>query len=95
MTRRTPEQILDDLRGILRNLNDRDYSGDIGMHTRFFADLGMASIDAVVLGEKIEEHYGQKVPFNTFFEELGRRLVRDAQVGELVSFLHRHLKDKG
>ena len=29
--------------------------------TRFFADLGLASIDAVVLGEAIQQHFGRPV----------------------------------
>ena len=29
------------------------------METRFFADLGLASIDAVVLSEAIQNHYGR------------------------------------
>jgi acyl carrier protein len=87
----TQEQIMSDLAGILRNFHGREYSGPIGMKTRFTADLGLASIDAVVLGETIEEHYGRKIPFNEFMADLGRRTVKDIELGELVRFLHRHL----
>ncbi len=85
------EQIHSDLVEILRNFNGREYSGEIGPHTLLFGDLGMASIDALVLGETIEEHYGRKLPFNQFLAELGQREVRDVEIGELVQFLHRHL----
>jgi acyl carrier protein len=85
------EQILDDLAGILRNFHGREYSGAIGPQTLFFGDLGLASIDAVVLGETIEEHYGRKLPFHEFMAELGRRSARDIELGELAGFLQRHL----
>jgi acyl carrier protein len=88
---RTKEQIMDDVAGILRNFHGREYSGDIGPNTCFFGDLGFASIDAVVLGETLEEHYGRKLPFHLFMADLGRRAVRDIPLGELVAFLHQHL----
>jgi acyl carrier protein len=91
MSAPTAGQILSDLSGMLRNFHGREYSGDIGRQTRFFADLGLASIDAVVLGETIEQHYQRKIPFNEFMAELGRRQVRDIELGELVDFLHRQL----
>lgn len=87
----TQEQIMHDLEGMLRNFHGREYSGPITPQTRFFGNLGLASIDAVVLGETIEEHYGRRIPFNEFMADLGRRAVRDIELGELVSFLHRHL----
>ncbi len=88
------EQIMADLARILRNFDGREYSGPIDAHTRFFADLNLASIDAVVLGERITEHYGQRLPFNAFLAEVGRRQQRDAELGELVHFLHHHLNSR-
>ncbi len=88
---RTKEQIMDEVADILRHFNGREYSGDIGPETCFFADLGLASIDAVVLGETLEEHYGRKLPFHLFMADLGRRAVRDIQLSDLVAFLHPHL----
>ncbi len=57
--------------------------------TRFFADLGLASIDAVVLSEAIQAHYGRPLPFNDLMAEIGRRTDRDLSIGELVAFLRR------
>jgi acyl carrier protein len=85
------EQLMADVAGILRNFHGREYYGPITPDTKFTADLGLASIDAVVLGETIEEHYGRKLPFNEFMADLGRRAVRDIELGELVRFLHKHL----
>ena len=53
-----------------------------------------ARAPTVSLGETIEEHYGRKIPFNEFMADLGRRSVRDIELGELVNFLHRHLSSR-
>jgi acyl carrier protein len=84
-------EILDDLAEILASFNGRDYSGTIGPETRFFADLGLASIDAVVLGETLQEHYGRPLPFGELMADLGRRSERDMKLGEVADFLVRHL----
>lgn len=91
MSGRTYEQIIADLAGILGNFGGREYGGQIGPQTMFSRDLGLASIDAVVLGETIELHYAQKLPFGQFLAELGRTGVRDIEVGALANFLVKHL----
>ena len=83
--------ILADLGHLLGNFQGREYSDAIGPDTRFFADLGLASIDAVVLGERLQSHYGRTLPFGDLMADLGRRSDRDLSVGELVEFLHLHL----
>ena len=84
--------MLDDLIALIRNFNGREYSGPIGPETFFFADLGMASIDAVVLAEMLEQFYGQKFPFGAFMKKLQQRSSRDLQLGELAEFLEEHLQ---
>jgi acyl carrier protein len=84
-------EIMADLSEILASFNGRDYSGSIGPETRFFADLGLASIDAVVLGETLEAHYGRPLPFGALMADLGSRTERDMKLGEMAEFLHRHL----
>jgi len=59
--------------------------------TRFFADLGLASIDAVVLSEALQNHYDRPLPFNKLIAEIGRRTERDLAMGALVAFLGEHL----
>ncbi|MEW4568190.1 acyl carrier protein [Tautonia sp. JC769] len=86
-------EILDDLARVLSDFQGREYSDLIGPETRFFADLGLASIDAVVLGETLQAHYGRPLPFGELMAELGRRSNRDLSMGELASFLARHLHD--
>ena len=87
----TQSEILADLEELLRDFHGRTYSGPIGPETRFFADLGLASIDAVVLGETLERHYGRPLPFAALLADLGRRTERDLRLGELAEFLERHL----
>jgi acyl carrier protein len=91
MTPSPPSAILDDLARILGDFHGRQYDGPIGRETRFFADLGLASIDAVVLGENLETHYGCTLPFGELMADLGQRTNRDLRIGELADFLQRHL----
>ncbi len=79
-----------ELTRILADFQGREYSGPIGRETRFFADLGLASIDAVVLGETLEAHFGRPLPFGEMMADLGKRVDRDMTLGELAAFLARH-----
>lgn len=87
------DAILADLIGVIQGLTDWEYSGSITRETRFFADLGFESIDAVVLGEAIEAHYRQRFPYAEFLASLGERNAKDLHVGELIDFLRPHLND--
>lgn len=89
---RTQEQIVEDLAGILCSFRGREYSDPIGPETLFFADLGFASIDAVILGETLESHYGQRFPFRELLAEAGGQQARDIEVGRLAAFLSRHME---
>ena len=84
-------EILADVARILSDFQGREYSGAIDRGTRFFADLGLASIDAVVLGEVLQEFYGHPLPFGELMAELGKRADRDLSIGELTAFLVRYL----
>jgi hypothetical protein len=88
VTSPSAEHIFNDLAGILRHFNGREYSGPIGPQTLFFGDLGMVSIDAIVLAETLEQFYGRKFAFQQFLAGVGRQGVRDIALGELVEFLH-------
>lgn len=88
------DTVLADLAALLANFQGREYSDPIGRETRFFADLGFASIDAVVLGETLEKRYGRKLPFSELLAELGGRQVEDLEVGVLADFLSRHLQSE-
>jgi acyl carrier protein len=83
-------EILVDIAAILSNQLGVQSSSSIDMDTRFFADLGLASIDAVVLSEAIQDHYKRPIPFNELMAEIGRRTDRDVSIGELVTFVSEH-----
>jgi acyl carrier protein len=89
MTAPTEPEIVADIARVLADLHGLDDPGGLGPGTRFFADLGLASIDAVVLGEALERHYGRPLPFAELMAELGRRADRDVTLGELAAFLRR------
>src|SRR5262249_53423410 len=75
-------ELLDQLAG------DWEYDGPIEPTTRFLGDLGLESLDLVVLGTMIQQRYG-RLPFTEFYAEIGRRPVeeRDVTVAELVEFI--------
>ncbi len=64
-------EILDDIITVLEKELGVQSSSPITEDTRFFADLGLASIDAVVLSERLQEHYGRSLPFNELMAEIG------------------------
>ena len=66
-------EILDDVIAVLERDLGVQSSTAINEDTRFFADLGLASIDAVVLSERLQEHYGRPLPFNDLMAEIGRK----------------------
>jgi acyl carrier protein len=88
----TRARIYEDLGDLFRDFHGREYHGELGPETRFFGDLGLASIDAVVLGETLESRYDRKLPFGDLLGELGKRTDRDLRMSELVEFLHSHLQ---
>ncbi len=83
------------LAGVLDLLNeladDWEYDGVIGPGTYFLADLGLESLEIVVLGTMIQQQYG-RLPFAEYLEELGQRPVeeRDVTVAEVVAFVCEH-----
>jgi acyl carrier protein len=83
------------LGGVLAMLSeladDWEYDGEITPDTYFLADLGLESLDIVVLGTLIQQRYG-RLPFAEYLEELGQRPVdeRDVSVAEVVAFVCEH-----
>ncbi len=85
-------RVLADLSRILSNFQGRAYCGAMDAETRFFGDLGLASIDAVVLGEELQTHYGRALPFGELMADLGGREDRDITLGELAEYVARRLR---
>jgi acyl carrier protein len=91
MTTLSRAEILRDIMEVLQSSIGVQSTGSIDEETRFFADLGLASIDAVVLTEAIQDHYASPLPFHELMAKIGRRTERDLSIGELVDFLSNHL----
>lgn len=85
------QQIMADLSEMLSDFQGREYSEPITRETQFFNDLGFVSIDAVVLGEELQNRYGQPLPFPKFLSAAAERGAEDIRVGELADFLTEHL----
>lgn len=86
------EEILDYVRTLLQELaRDWDFTAPIAPTTRLFADLGFDSLDAVLFGTAIQEHYERPMPFAELLADVGQRAQRDLSVGELVDFIDLHL----
>jgi acyl carrier protein len=90
---KTREEVMEDVLMLLGRLSeDWEYGGEITPETRFFADMGLASLDVVVLGTAIQEHYGRVFPFMKLFAELGERQIPDIPVVEWVNFIHAQMQ---
>jgi len=91
MNERDPQVLADVLELMTQLAGDWEYAGDITPSTRLLGDLGLESLDLVVLGTSIQQSYG-RLPFAEFLAEIGQRPVesRDVTVGELVAFVCRH-----
>jgi acyl carrier protein len=91
MTRVDPEVLAGVLALLAELAGDWEYDGPIEPGTYFLADLGLESLDIVVLATMIQEEYG-RLPFAEYLEELGQRPVdeRDLTVEELVAFVCEH-----
>ena len=74
-----------------RLADDWEYSGEITEETYLLADMGLASLDVVILANAVQEHYGKVFPFPEFFAEIGQGELRDVSVAEWVDFIYGHL----
>lgn len=91
---RTPidPEVLDGVLALLGELKeDWEYEEAIDPKTRFIADLGLESLEIVVLSTMIQQQFG-KIPFPAFFDDIGQRPIdeRDVTVEELVVFVSEH-----
>jgi len=90
-------QILADLLAMVDELaGDWEYDGEVTPDTYFLADMGLESLDLVVLGTMIQHRYG-RLPFAEYLAEIGERPVseRDVTIAELVVFIAEHRSPVG
>jgi acyl carrier protein len=89
---RSADELLADLAQVVRaTFPDRDFPDEVGPSTRVFAELGLASIELVVLAERLDAHFDRRLPFGTFLKGLRDRGAEDLELGELVGFLQRNV----
>jgi len=70
---------------------DWEHSTTVGAETGLFSDLGFESLDAVVLGTAIQEHYDRPMPFAELLADVGQRAVRNPTSSPTVRFVESHL----
>ena len=68
-------QLLADLEAIFRDSTVENIPGPMRARPGSLPSLGLASIDAVVLGETLDDRYGRKLPFGEMMAELGSREI--------------------
>ena len=86
------QQVLASVLELMTKLaGDWEYQDEITPDTYLLGDLGLESLDLVVLGTSIQQRYG-RLPFAEYLAEIGQRPVeeRDITVGDLVGFVCRH-----
>ena len=89
---RTTDEVLAALDEVVRRtFPDRDFPDTVELSMGAFGDLGLASIDLVVLAERLDAHFGRRLPFGTFLKGLRERGANDLELGELVAFLQQHV----
>ena len=79
---------------LARLAGDWEYGEEITSDTLLFRDLGFQSLDAVVLGNSLQEHYGQMIPYADFLAGIGQRKINDVTVGEWMDFTYQHVCDE-
>jgi acyl carrier protein len=85
-------QVLEGILALLREAQgDWENDMEIGPDTRFVADLGLESLEIVVLSTMVQQQYG-RLPFPQFFDEIGQRPVeeRDMSVADVARFVCEH-----
>ncbi|HEY2841475.1 MAG TPA: phosphopantetheine-binding protein [Pirellulales bacterium] len=80
------EALLSEVFAVLREMTG---AGTIPLRaeTLFFADLGLSSIDAIVLGERLELHFGRPLRFTEVLTDFARAGREDVALGEIAAFV--------
>ena len=85
------QEVLDYVLQLVQGLcQDWDYADPVGSDSLLFTGLGLESLDAVVLGTAIQEHYRIQMPFAELLAEIGEQR-RDLSIAELADFVDRYV----
>jgi acyl carrier protein len=89
--KQTCQEALDYVLQMVQGLcQDWDYADPVGPDSLLFTGLGLESLDAVVLGTAIQEHYRIQMPFAELLADIGEKR-RDLSIAELADFVYRHV----
>lgn len=89
-------QVLADVLELMNELaGDWEYDGVITPQTYFLNELGLESLDLVVIGTTVQQRYGP-LPFAELLAEIGQRPLeqRDLTVGDLIDFICSHRRPR-
>lgn len=93
MTQATREAVFETVLDILMKMDEEwEDAVEITLDTWLVADLGLESIDIVVLGTTIQEQYDTSMPFAEFLAKIGEQEIRDIRVDQFVDFVCQHLR---
>lgn len=81
------DAILTDVYAIIRGMTGGGTMMPLRPETLFFADLGLSSIDAIVLGEQMELHFGRPLRFTEALSDFARAGRDDVSLGEVAMFV--------
>lgn len=88
----TREDVQNKILTLLTQLSsDWEFGGEISTDMYFFSELGFQSLDAVVLGNTLQEQYGKPIPYAELLADIGQRTFNDITVGEWIDYTYLHL----
>lgn len=84
-------EILEVITRLIREVVEEDWvtSQPIGFDTSFESDLELESIEVVALGERLREHYGERLDFAGWLSSMELPEMMNLQVGDVVDFVLR------
>ncbi len=90
------QEALNTVKSLLREVigEELDELGEIGMDTRFGDDLELESIEFVALAERLQEVYGDAVPFVEWLSTMELDQIIALRVGDLVEYIEQCLSSK-
>jgi acyl carrier protein len=88
----TKQVVQTDILTLLAQLaSDWSHDEEITLNTYLFGELGFQSLDAVILGNSLQENYSRVIPYADLLANLGQQEVADITVGEWADFTYQHL----
>jgi acyl carrier protein len=90
----TSQDVLSDVLAIIREMLNCP-AGAVNAESRFFADLGLSSIDIIVVADRLEQHYSADLRFADALPELANSGIDDVTLGQLAALVELRLQQSG